>query len=482
MRSPVIALLSLIAVLPICAQVPQLINYQGRVLAGPTNFNGTGQFKFALVNAGGTITFWSNDGTSTNGSEPTNAVSLGVSNGLYSVLLGDTSIPNMITIPASVFDNSDVRLRVWFNDGTHGSQLLSPDQRIASVGYAVIASNVVDGAITSAKIANGAVGAAQIDSAAVQKRVTGAAPSGQFIKSINADGTVVSGIDQNSGGTVTNVSASSPLSVTNATTTPSIALSGTVGAANGGTGLTTPGSSGNLLQSNGTVWTSAAPSFLTSEVDGVIGNEVTNATNSTLLRSGAGTAASPFMLALNTGNANTWTALQTFGALTASGNTSLNVNSGSSTTNIGTGTTVGNITIGGATNFTVLGSAIITTPGNNNMNLSPGGTGIIVANKELDAYDGVRFASTGDTISFFKNVTATLDFPSTPGGTCSELSVTVTGAQSGDTALLGFSALTCNGFYTAFVSTQDTVQVRFNNPTAVTIDPPSRPFHIIVIR
>lgn len=121
--------LSILPAFSLQAQVPQLINYQGRVLAGPTNFNGTGQFKFALVDQAGSTTFWSNDGTSSAGSEPTSAVSLSVSNGLYSVLLGDTTIPNMtVAIPFSAFNNSDVRLRVWFNDGTHGSQLLSPDQ------------------------------------------------------------------------------------------------------------------------------------------------------------------------------------------------------------------------------------------------------------------------------------------------------------------------------------------------------------------
>src|ERR1700732_123392 len=144
------------------AQVPQIRNYQGRVVVGTTNFNGTGQFKFALVNAAGTTTYWSNDGTSTAGSQPTNAVSLTVSKGLYSVLLGDTSVANMtVAIPLSVFNNSDVRLRVWFNDGTTGSQLLTPDKRIASVGYANMAANIVDGAITSAKIASGAVGSTQ---------------------------------------------------------------------------------------------------------------------------------------------------------------------------------------------------------------------------------------------------------------------------------------------------------------------------------
>ena len=212
------------------AQVPQLINYQGRMVVGSTNFNGTGQFKFALINgtnsssqaqasisslSGGVIqfvtvtvpgngyttaavsffdptghgsgatatatvsfgqvnkitvtnggsnydpstvvtisnppsnlnfTYWSNDGTSTNGSQPTNAVSISVSNGLYSVLLGDTSLPNMTAVPASTayYSNSDLRLRIWFNDGTHGWQLLSPDQRISSVVYAFGASAVGD--------------------------------------------------------------------------------------------------------------------------------------------------------------------------------------------------------------------------------------------------------------------------------------------------------------------------------------------------
>lgn len=116
------------------------------------------------------VTYWSNDGTSVAGSEPASAVALGVNAGLYAVPLGDTSLANMQTIPASVFQNADVRLRVWFDDGTHGSQLLTPDQRITSAGYAMVANtaeNVADGAITSAKLANGAVGSAQIASGAV---------------------------------------------------------------------------------------------------------------------------------------------------------------------------------------------------------------------------------------------------------------------------------------------------------------------------
>jgi hypothetical protein len=142
------------------AQVPQMLNYQGRVAVDTVNFDGSGSFKFALVNTDGTTSYWSNDGTSTVGNEPATSVSLPVTKGLYSVLLG----ANMKPIPNTVFANPDVRLRVWFDDGINGLQLLTPDQRIAAVGYAMVASSVPDGAITSAKLAPGAVSNEQLAS------------------------------------------------------------------------------------------------------------------------------------------------------------------------------------------------------------------------------------------------------------------------------------------------------------------------------
>ena len=39
------------------AQVPQLISYQGRIVVGATNFDGTGQFKFGLMNAAGATAY-----------------------------------------------------------------------------------------------------------------------------------------------------------------------------------------------------------------------------------------------------------------------------------------------------------------------------------------------------------------------------------------------------------------------------------------
>src|SRR4051812_50120788 len=86
------------------AQVPQLINYQGRVVVGTTNFNGAGQFKFALVNANGTQTFWSNDNTSVAGSQPTAAVTNNVPNGLYSGVLGDNTRPDIGGLAPGGFD------------------------------------------------------------------------------------------------------------------------------------------------------------------------------------------------------------------------------------------------------------------------------------------------------------------------------------------------------------------------------------------
>ena len=131
------------------AQAPGMLNYQGRVTASGTNFNGAGQFRFALVNGAGTTTYWSNG---------VSAVTCSVTRGLFAVLLGDTNVPGMAaSIPAAVFTNADVRLRVWFSPTGSAFQQLSPDSRVAAAGYALMAATVPDGAITSAKLAPGSV-------------------------------------------------------------------------------------------------------------------------------------------------------------------------------------------------------------------------------------------------------------------------------------------------------------------------------------
>ncbi|HYG35787.1 MAG TPA: type VI secretion system tip protein TssI/VgrG, partial [Clostridia bacterium] len=157
------------------AQVPEIISYQGRVTVNGTNFDGTGQFKFALVDRGRIIfrpplpptvsyhTYWSHDGSSSGGSAPTSSVPVTVSQGMYSVLLGDTKTEGMTQpIPPSVFTNAQVYLRVWFDDGTHGLQQLTPDQRFTATPFALQAARVDAGAITSEMLASGAVTAAAI--------------------------------------------------------------------------------------------------------------------------------------------------------------------------------------------------------------------------------------------------------------------------------------------------------------------------------
>ena len=123
-------------------------------------FTGTGSFRFALVDILGTTTYWSNDGTSATGSEPASSVSAEVDDG-FGVYLGDSTVTNMTAIDESVFDNDNLYLRVWFDDGANGSQLLTPDQRVASTAFAARAAKadkVADGAITesmlSAKLLN----------------------------------------------------------------------------------------------------------------------------------------------------------------------------------------------------------------------------------------------------------------------------------------------------------------------------------------
>jgi hypothetical protein len=152
------AIFSLLILFPLFSAfggVPALLNFQGRIVIGGVSFNGTGQFQFALVDNTGTNTFWSNDGTGSGGGEPTAAVSLVMTNGLYAVVLGDTNVSGMPQpIDPGTFTNGDVRVRVWFNDGTHGFEQLSPDQRIVAAGYSIVAqtANNFLGIVSSAQL------------------------------------------------------------------------------------------------------------------------------------------------------------------------------------------------------------------------------------------------------------------------------------------------------------------------------------------
>jgi hypothetical protein len=78
----------------------------------------------------------------------------------------------------------------------------------------------------------------------------------------------------------------------------------------------------------------------------------------------------------------------------------------------------------------------------------------------------------------------TLDFPSTGAHSSSDLTITVTGAADGDIVILGVpnASVTNDSNYTAWVSTANTVTVRFNHYGSGNSNPASGPFKVYVIK
>ena len=200
---------SLILILSVSSSysVPPVINYAGQVTVDGEAFDGNGLFKFAIVNDSGSTTYWSNDGTSTAGSEPTASVSVSVNGGLYSLLLGNSAIQGMNAIDPAVFQqHADAKLRVWFNDGTNGFQQLIPDRSFASVPYAMTSGATViqDGSITRSKlessiindlqasIADGSVSKAKMDPNLVRYFVPEISTNPSAVSIIQGTGTTLS--------------------------------------------------------------------------------------------------------------------------------------------------------------------------------------------------------------------------------------------------------------------------------------------------
>jgi hypothetical protein len=106
-------------------------------------------------------------------------------------------------------------------------------------------------------------------------------------------------------------------------------------------------------------------------------------------------------------------------------------------------------------------------------------------------YDGTNFFATNSTATRFtlaKTLTATaaLDFPSTSAGDFNNLTVTVTGAATGDVVAIGVptAAIPVDGriVYWGYVSAANTVTIRFINNADAAVDPGSGTFRVSVIR
>jgi hypothetical protein len=122
--------------------LPNTLHWQGKIYVQTLPFNGTGQFKFILHN--GTNCIWSNtDGSAcATMTEPASATPRTITQGLYSVDLGDTGAANMAAIPPSIFTGSTVYLRIWFNDGVNGFQQMAPDEILSAVPFAMFTNSV----------------------------------------------------------------------------------------------------------------------------------------------------------------------------------------------------------------------------------------------------------------------------------------------------------------------------------------------------
>lgn len=128
-------------------------------------------------------TFWSNDGTSSAGSEPASFVGVAVQQGLFNVFLGDTNLANMQPVPPSVFLQADARLRIWFSDGVSPFTQLSPDQRLGSVGYAnysAMSGTAGTALSVPASNVNGTVSISQLPPTLVTNGQTGVNLAGAF--------------------------------------------------------------------------------------------------------------------------------------------------------------------------------------------------------------------------------------------------------------------------------------------------------------
>jgi len=116
------------------------------------------------------------------------------------------------------------------------------------------------------------------------------------------------------------------------------------------------------------------------------------------------------------------------------------------------------------------------------------GTNLSTVENGTVEYDGTNFyASSGNTRYTIAKVltgSANLNFPNVATLNSSDLTITISGAQDGDPLSLGIpsAAVSAKSTYTAFVSSANTVTVRFNNYSSGSINPSSGTFKVSIIK
>lgn len=101
------------------AESPAVLNYQGSISVNGKPFTGAGYFTFLIADLAGTV-LWASGKLDDARPLPAGVLRLLVTNGVYSVKLGDAAA-GMPPLDAAVLARSaEPKLRVRFNDGTNG--------------------------------------------------------------------------------------------------------------------------------------------------------------------------------------------------------------------------------------------------------------------------------------------------------------------------------------------------------------------------
>jgi len=125
------------------------------------------------------LAVWSNDGTTGIGITPAGSVTVGVTNGLFTVNLGDPTVTGMTALPAAVFNQTSVQLLTWFNDGVNGF-LPFPAQNLTPAPYATLAA--------TANALNGSLALAQLPAGTVTNGASGVSLTGSFSGNLYGNG------------------------------------------------------------------------------------------------------------------------------------------------------------------------------------------------------------------------------------------------------------------------------------------------------
>jgi len=136
-----IAVIICSATLTASAQVvPELINYQGKLMDGTNLVNGDINISFRLYDAptGGAFPYCEDSGT------------VSVVDGVYSAFIGDDVVWGSL-------DNALIQTQVWIEVVIDGTNIMSPREQLVSVGYARYAAGLPANAVKSHMIDSGQI-------------------------------------------------------------------------------------------------------------------------------------------------------------------------------------------------------------------------------------------------------------------------------------------------------------------------------------